>query len=153
MYVPWMLLDERTIEFIFKMETTKSFTWGRFVPSLQFWEYASILYLTKTWKSKCPIGFEQSCLAERLLKQWNHPCVHMITHNWIPNNFVAVVPIDDLENDEEEHVEFQHEESTYHVKDTFKTEEKVETNIHIHVPRKCLPKLLISWPSGQGFLC
>lgn len=57
----------------------------------------------------------------------------MITHNWIPNNFVAVVPIDDLENEEEEHVEFQHEESTYHVKDTFKTEEKVETNIHIHV--------------------
>ena len=44
------------------------------------------------------------------------------------------------------------EESTYHVKDTFKTEEKVETNIHIHVPRKCLPKLLISWPPGQGFL-
>ena len=55
-----------------------SFTWGRFVTSLQFWEYASIPYLPKTWKSKCPIGFEQSCLAKRLLKQWNHPRVHIL---------------------------------------------------------------------------
>ena len=57
---------------------------------------------------------------------WTSTRSDMITHNCIPNNFVAVVPIDDLENDDEEHVEFQHEESTYHVKDTIKTERRLK---------------------------
>jgi hypothetical protein len=146
MYVPGMLLDERTIEFIFKMETLKIRLDKSFMGIWQIHALSSVLntpvfsIYPKLGNPRVRLDLNRVVLPRNYSNSeinpvyifWTSTRSDMNSQHWIPNHFVPVVPIDDLGNDKKGiHAESQQDVDTDHAKDIIKTGEKVETTSDI----------------------